>query len=633
MVKMFNRAVLVVVLFFSYFVCFAQVIDGNVLNKAKHGDPESMYQVALTYDKQGNDNSYKEGYSWALKAAEADYAPAKALVGYHYFKGIGVQKDWAFATLWAYKAFIEKGDGLGCWVMQQTMRENIQEFKSYVQAAYKSHYPVADLYFAKLYYSGSEEYGISKDESKALELIDVASKYGIPYTDAIRGLALRSDGHDDAKVFKLLNSVTDLGIAKVYSQLASMFHNGSGTAKDEKQAFAYYEKAAGMGDYLGIEGLADFYRIGIAVAQDQEKAYDLYRKVADYSPRASYLTACYLNEGVGTGKDEVEALRLFQKSAELGYAFAQAYLGIALYTGTSPYRDKDVEKASKYLLSAIDNPGFEELPDEIKSRVYEFGAACCRYGFGASMNVEKADKLFEKANSFKIGLSLARPPFGFVGALTSEEAAVFASNFTPNDIPDEILDYTILDYPKDIPGEESEEEVLTLSFSDSELEKVLTERFDKSGDGLLTKDELKDVSSLEGLKLENKLTSFNELAYFTSITEIPQMFFQGFGSMVSVKMPESIEIINSNAFLGCSSLKSIEIPASVSRIGDWAFASCVKLNSLVCEGETPPSVGESFLAYSNDVVIYVPAAAVDSYKKATGWKSFAKRIKAIPVEK
>ena len=45
---------------------------------------------------------------------------------------------------------------------------------------------------------------------------------------------------------------------------------------------------------------------------------------------------------------------------------------------------------------------------------------------------------------------------------------------------------------------------------------------------------------------------------------------------------------------------------------------------------SPPSASASGSLPSSVGVIYVPAAAVDAYKAADGWKKFASKIQAIP---
>lgn len=56
------------------------------------------------------------------------------------------------------------------------------------------------------------------------------------------------------------------------------------------------------------------------------------------------------------------------------------------------------------------------------------------------------------------------------------------------------------------------------------------------------------------------------------VTEIPDNCFYGCGALTSVKVPDSVKRIGSNAFINCTALNtSIHIPASLEEIGSYAF--------------------------------------------------------------
>ena len=54
--------------------------------------------------------------------------------------------------------------------------------------------------------------------------------------------------------------------------------------------------------------------------------------------------------------------------------------------------------------------------------------------------------------------------------------------------------------------------------------------------------------------------------------------FRNHTNINSVKLPDSIRVINDYAFYGCTSLESINIPASLEELGDYAFYKCINLN-------------------------------------------------------
>lgn len=100
---------------------------------------------------------------------------------------------------------------------------------------------------------------------------------------------------------------------------------------------------------------------------------------------------------------------------------------------------------------------------------------------------------------------------------------------------------------------------------------------------------------------------------------------------VTADMLKGVTTIRNYAFYYLANLTSIEIPNTVTSIGNTAFAFCSNLTSITVESETPPALnGNIFFGTSDSLVIYVPAASVDTYKAASGWSTYADRIQAIP---
>ena len=77
-----------------------------------------------------------------------------------------------------------------------------------------------------------------------------------------------------------------------------------------------------------------------------------------------------------------------------------------------------------------------------------------------------------------------------------------------------------------------------------------------------------------------KVIKFDELQYFTGLTEIKSNTFYHFNSMESIIIPSSVISINSLAFYQCG-LKNITIPEGVTTIGNQAFAYGDKLETII----------------------------------------------------
>ena len=121
-------------------------------------------------------------------------------------------------------------------------------------------------------------------------------------------------------------------------------------------------------------------------------------------------------------------------------------------------------------------------------------------------------------------------------------------------------------------------------------------------------------------------------ADLVGVTSIGAYAFSNCIYLYSITIPSSVTSIETNAFANCLSLQAVTIPSSVTSIGSMAFTKCSALTSVTVEATTPPSLGaNAFRNAHDDLVIYVPAASVDTYKAATNWSTYASKIQAIPT--
>lgn len=82
-------------------------------------------------------------------------------------------------------------------------------------------------------------------------------------------------------------------------------------------------------------------------------------------------------------------------------------------------------------------------------------------------------------------------------------------------------------------------------------------------------------------------------------------------------------------FRKCKSLTVAILPETLTNIGIQVFAGCEALEALIVKNPTPPTCGDSVLAYSYNCKIYVPDASVTAYREASGWSTYADRIKPL----
>ncbi len=120
----------------------------------------------------------------------------------------------------------------------------------------------------------------------------------------------------------------------------------------------------------------------------------------------------------------------------------------------------------------------------------------------------------------------------------------------------------------------------------------------------------------------NSLSGMESLVYIQLPTTLKSIGYEAFAmtSLSSIKLPQGLETIETDAFLGCPQLEEIEIPASVSRIGEiqndvtfGAFACCESLRNIHVaeENEYYTSIGGVLFNKSQTKLLQYPAGKED----------------------
>lgn len=133
-----------------------------------------------------------------------------------------------------------------------------------------------------------------------------------------------------------------------------------------------------------------------------------------------------------------------------------------------------------------------------------------------------------------------------------------------------------------------------IRFLDNAVKIRCVMNWDTDGDNELSKAEAAKVTSLDHVFEEcDAIVAFDELKYFTGLTEIePDAFGEAY-NLHKITLPESIKSIGEWAFAYCSRLKQLNINEGVTKIGYGAFEDCRSLKSITIPG----SVEEIQLTY------------------------------------
>ncbi|MCQ2196251.1 MAG: leucine-rich repeat domain-containing protein [Bacteroidaceae bacterium] len=107
-----------------------------------------------------------------------------------------------------------------------------------------------------------------------------------------------------------------------------------------------------------------------------------------------------------------------------------------------------------------------------------------------------------------------------------------------------------------------------------------------------------------------------------------------------INIPEGMASIGTRCFSYCENATSATIPASVTSMAIGIFESCKALKEIHVKGDKPATLEEMTLDSgeytctfwkldftAQGITIYVPAASVDTYKKAPVWSKYADYIK------
>lgn len=150
-----------------------------------------------------------------------------------------------------------------------------------------------------------------------------------------------------------------------------------------------------------------------------------------------------------------------------------------------------------------------------------------------------------------------------------------------------------------------------ISISTNSIKRLSGETFNRfSG---LTSVSLSGVTYLER-NIAHQFSNCHQLTDFELIGDgtifIPKYFING-DSLTAITLGGISEISNSYGLNQGNNQASVR--------------------SLTMLDTTPPTIGETSISVYNPTVIYVPSSAVDTYKAASIWKTYASRIQAIPT--
>ena len=122
-------------------------------------------------------------------------------------------------------------------------------------------------------------------------------------------------------------------------------------------------------------------------------------------------------------------------------------------------------------------------------------------------------------------------------------------------------------------------------------------------------------SGLRNVTVPSSVNSWNGSDTFSNCTSLTDATLNNRGQ------------IGSYAFQGCKSLTGVTFGNNITAIRNAAFNDCTSLTSMTFESPTPPTIDRtSFNRIPSTCKFYVPCSAVNRYRTASVWSSYASQI-------
>jgi TPR repeat protein len=139
----------------------------------------------------------------------------------------------------------------------------------------------------------------------------------------------RGGARDDSEAFRWFEQAAEAGLAEAQYNLGIMYANGRGVQRDMIEAARWYRAAAEQGIAEAQFNIGTLYGLGLGVLRNETLAAEWLHKAADKElPQAQYNLGILYEHGRGVRLDGRAALVWYQRAAEQGYAEAEKRLRV-----------------------------------------------------------------------------------------------------------------------------------------------------------------------------------------------------------------------------------------------------------------------------------------------------------------
>ena len=268
-------------------------LSNNLVNRARQGDPDSQFSLALKYYIGRNIKSdiNKASY-WFREAAEQGHSRAQAYLGSIYLYSDIIQKSEKEALKW--------------------INKSIQQDE-----------PIAQTLLGQMYLEGL---GVEKDISKAIEWLLKAANNDDPIAQLCLGQVYQYGigiDKDPNNAFKWIYRASQYDDPLAYCNLGLLYEEGIGVEQNFESAFKWYNKAANEGIPDAQAAVGAFYIDGVGCDKNIEQGLIFLHKAAEQKSKIAFLNLGLFYKNNKQSIDLIKAVSWLEKAAEEGDAEAQ----------------------------------------------------------------------------------------------------------------------------------------------------------------------------------------------------------------------------------------------------------------------------------------------------------------------
>ena len=202
-----------------------------------------------------------ECVEYTREKATQGYANAQSQLGWMYYNGKGVTKDFREAVRW-YRAAAEQGDAyaqnnLGAMYQEgEGVAEDFREAVRWYRAAAEQGYATPQYQLGVMYYYGL---GVARDEREAARWYRAAAEQGDTEAQFTLGWMYENgEGveKDAREAVRWYRAAAEQGVALAQYNLGRMYYNGKGVVEEQREAYIWLLIAKAGGEEVNLRGFS-----------------------------------------------------------------------------------------------------------------------------------------------------------------------------------------------------------------------------------------------------------------------------------------------------------------------------------------------------------------------------------------